>query len=110
MKADKAMWIASVKARVLENSDLNNDSSEFQYVECLYLATGEAEFVEEIKKAIAELRLEVVEIINCAPYHQGEWSNDDPLMAELIDEAAQKAQAEGRLTFGPFTSSNFYED
>jgi len=31
-------------------------------------------------------------------------------MAELIDEAVLKAQAEGKLAFGPFASSNFYED
>lgn len=39
MKASKDIWIASVKARVLENSELNNDGSD-----------SEAEFVEEIKK------------------------------------------------------------
>jgi len=71
MKAEKAIWIASVKALVLENSELNNDGSEFQYVERLYPAVGEAEFVEGIKKSIAELRLEVVEIVKCVPYLQG---------------------------------------
>ena len=37
----KPLWVASIKAKVLENCELDNDGSEFQYVES-FLATEDS--------------------------------------------------------------------
>lgn len=102
------LWITSIKARVLENCELDSDGSEFQYVECLLLAQDNQQIIDEIKKALPALRLELVEIIKSGIYQPEEWQHhDDPLFAELIQDAANQAKADHQLTFGPFTSSNY---
>lgn len=106
--SDRELWIASIKAKVLENCELNSDGSEFQFVECLFLASNAQQIIDEINKNLPIMRLELVEVIKCCVYQPGDWHDEhDPLVAELIQEAADEVQAHGKLQFGPFTSSNY---
>ena len=34
---EKSLWVASIKAKVLDNCELDNDGSEFQYVEACFV-------------------------------------------------------------------------
>lgn len=104
------LWVASIKAKVLENCELDNDGSEFQYVESFLVTSDSNALLDQTKKTLSQMGLEFNELIKLCAYNSDDWkNNDDPLMVELLLDAAEQAKTTEELTFGPFTSSRFYE-
>jgi len=104
------LWVASIKAKVLENCELDNDGSELQYVESFLVTSDSNVLLDQTKKALSQIGLEFSELIKLSVYNPDDWkNNDDPLMVELLLDAAEHAKTTEELTFGPFTSSRFYE-
>ena len=105
----KPLWVASIKAKVLENCELDNDGSEFQYVEG-FLATNDSnELLRQVKITLSQMGLEFAELLKLGEYNSDDWNiNDDPMMVELLQEAAEQATNSAELTFGPFTSSQLF--
>lgn len=102
----KQLWVLSLKARVLENCELDNDGSEFQYVESFLVTDDSNETLKQTKKALAQIGLELDETIKSVVYSADDWLvHDDPLANKLLLEAAEQAVATEELIFGPFTSS-----
>lgn len=105
----KPLWVASIKAKVLENCELDNDGSEFQYVEA-FLANDDSDaLLNQAKTILSQMGLEFTELLKLSEYNPEDWNmNDDPFMIELLQEAAEQAKNSTELTFGPFTSSQFF--
>jgi hypothetical protein len=103
------LWVASIKAKVLENCELDNDGSEFQYVEAFLAAEDSDALLNQAKTTLSQMGLEFTELLKLSKYNPEDWYiNDDPLMVELLQEAAEQAKNSTELTFGPFTSSQFF--
>lgn len=104
------LWVASIKAKVLENCELDNDGSEFQFVESFLVTADSNVLLDQTKQTLNQMGLEFNELIKLSEYNPDDWkNNDDPLMVELLQEAAEQAKTTEELAFGPFTSSRFYE-
>lgn len=104
----KQLWILSLKAKAHENCELDNDGSEFQYVESFLVTDDSNEIIEQTKKTLAQMGLELDGIIQLIVYKPEDWGNSgDPMWVELLHTAAEQAIATEELTFGSFTSSKF---
>ena len=104
----KQLWVLSLKAKVLENCELDNDGSEFQYVESFLVTDDSNEILEKTEKTLVQMGLELDETIKLFVYSADDWLvHDDPLANKFLLEAAEQAVATEELIFGPFTSSKF---
>ncbi|PUA29008.1 MAG: hypothetical protein B0W54_11505 [Cellvibrio sp. 79] len=107
----KQLWVLSLKAKVLENCELDNDGSEFQYVESFLLTDDSNELLTQTNITLGQMGLELDNKIKLVVYKSKEWSGgNDPIGSELLQEAAERAIATEELTFGPFTSCNFMNE
>lgn len=62
---DKELWIASIEAKVLKNFELNDDGSEYQFVECLFMAGCIEEIIAEIKQVLPTIGLNLTDVSKC---------------------------------------------
>ena len=107
---EKSLWVASIKAKVLDNCELDNDGSEFQYVEVFLVTADSGTLLEQVKTTLTQMGLEFSHLNSLEIYNpQALKPSDDPLMDELLQETVEQAKATEELTFGPFTSSRFYK-
>ena len=104
----KTLLTVSIKAKVLPNCELDNDGSEYQYVDAFLDDQDSGKLLEQCKLHLSEIGLELSEVIKIGPFDPDTIDNDDPLMMELLIEAADKAIETGNFIFGPFTSSKIY--
>jgi hypothetical protein len=98
----KQLWIASIKVKVLEGSQIDISDSEFDFVECLYLADSDDDVVLKIKQTLPGEKLELLEVLKCSLYNKEDWNKDSPMVNELINDAAKEASESQQLCFGPF--------
>lgn len=105
----KTLLTVSIKAKVLPHCELDNDGSEYQYVDAFLDNRDSDKLIEQSKLHLSEIGLELSEIIKIGPFDPDSINNDDPLMVELLIEAADKAKETGNFIFGPFTSSKIYD-
>lgn len=110
--SSKPLWVATIESKVLENCELDNDGSEFQYVDAFLVTDYPDDLLTQAKTTLKQMGLEFTALLKLDTFKANEarFSREGPIFFELIQEAAENAKNCEQLTFGPFTSSRFYSE
>ena len=108
MEAVNTLWLASFKVRVHRGSPIDFDGSDYMFGEAAGYAPDAHSFESKISPALAEGKLELLEIYNVSPADSASWVNDYPAedkadVLNLIEEVKHTRE----FGFGAFRSSNF---
>lgn len=105
------LWILSIKLQPMDGSTLDENGSEFYFVESLIPASCSSEATEVLERLLQEKKLELIEINRCEIYRSDDWHNVEQF--EHIERAAQYANLHNEPRFALFISSaamDFDED
>jgi len=113
--SDKAIWIVFTKSKILIDSSLAMDGSEFAFGEVFVPSEGFEDAISRLenvmnkaKQALLEDSLVLSDISKCMRYEKAEWSDDSEFSKE-IKMAAGAAIKSNKISFSTFRSSDSLE-
>lgn len=101
------LWIVSIKLRHLAGSTLDEDGSEFYFVECLVPASSDAQAIQTTEQLLQEKKLSLAEVLKCEVYDPDLWQSVQHFSD--IDDAAEYAKLNNEPKSAQFISSSAME-
>ncbi|WP_444920116.1 hypothetical protein ACJJID_14705 [Microbulbifer sp. CnH-101-G] len=100
---NKDIWIVSTKSRRMDGCQLDDDGSDFYFVECLIPSSSFEEASGSIEHLLRDKQLELCEVLRCEIYDAESWVDTEQF--SQIESAAETARRKGEPKFALFISS-----
>ncbi|WP_444882835.1 hypothetical protein [Microbulbifer sp. PSTR4-B] len=100
---NKDIWIVSTKSRRMDGCQLDDDGSDFYFVECLIPSNSFEEANGSIEQLLRDKQLELCEVLRCEIYNAESWVDTEHF--SQIESAAEAARQKGEPKFALFISS-----
>lgn len=102
--SNKDIWIVFTKSKVLIESPLAMDDSEFIFGEVFIPSVTIEEAIIGARQALLDLKLVMNDISKCIRHQENEWC-DNSDMSKEINESVEKASRLNKIVYGIFRST-----